>query len=142
MDRNVEMGDGNQRFDAVLAAFTKQVLVEGQALLVRLRIVTVGEDARPRDGQAVGLESHLPKQGDVFLVAVVHIDSNFGWIVVSILETKHLALAAHHRSSNLSMRDDVDVSEATSAFVIRALALVCRRFTVFLEWLSSVHMCI
>ena len=139
IDGAVEMCDGHERLDAVLPALAEQVLVEGQAFLVGLRLVAVGEDAAPADGQAVGLEAHLGEQRDVLLVAVVHVDGGLCRVVIAVLEIEHLALSGHDRPACLAVRDHIDVGQAAATLVVRALALVGGRRAAPQEPIRKAH---
>ncbi len=124
MDRAVEVRDGHERLDAVGLAGAEDVLVEGEAGLVGGFLVAVGEDARPGDGHAEGLEAHLGEEGDVLLVVVIEVDAGLGGVVVAVLEVEHLALAGNDGEAVLAVRGHVDVGEAAAVHVVGALALV------------------
>ncbi len=74
MQRRLIMGDRHQRLYAIPQAFVKQVVVKLKPLFVGLLFVPLRENAAPRDGRPKHLESHLRKQLDIFLVAVVKIN--------------------------------------------------------------------
>lgn len=67
------MGDGDQRFDAVLFQLIQHLIVKFQAFFVGGGFVPLGEDAGPGDGKAVYLEAHLSKESDVLFVMMVEI---------------------------------------------------------------------
>ena len=123
-DGRIEVADGDQRFDAVLAALIEQRIVEGQPLFVGLCIVAVGQDAGPRDGQAVAPEAHLGEEGDVLLEVVVHVDGFVRGIVVLVIACQHLQLAEHHREAVLAKGNDIHIGQPAPAFVVGTLALV------------------
>ena len=123
-DGRIEVADGDQRFDAVLAALIEQRIVEGQPLFVGLCIVAVGQDAGPRDGQAVAPEAHLSEEGDVLLEVVVHVDGFVRGVVVLVIACQHLPLAEHHREAVLAKGNDIHIGQPTPAFVVGTLALV------------------
>ena len=123
-DGRIEVADGDQRFDAVLAALIEQRIVEGQPLFVGLCIVAVGQDAGPRDGQAVAPEAHLGEEGDVLLEVVVHVNGFVGWVVVLVIAFQHLQLAEHHREAVLAKGNDIHIGQPAPAFVVGTLALV------------------
>ena len=75
VQRGLVVADGDQRLDAVPLQFVEDTVVEGQALLIGLGLVSAWEDARPGDGEAEDLEAHLGEQGDVLGVAVVEVDA-------------------------------------------------------------------
>ncbi len=72
-----------------LAADAENVVVEGKALLVGLRVVTVGEDAAPRDGEAQGLEPHLAEERDVLSIMMIEIDGLLSGVVMALIRFKH-----------------------------------------------------
>ena len=66
---------GHERLDIVSAQAVEDAIVEGEAGLVGLGVVAVGEDAAPRDGHAEHVEAHLGEQCDVLLVVMVEVDT-------------------------------------------------------------------
>ena len=124
VDGTVEVRDGDERLYAVLLALAEHVLVEGEAGLIGLRLVSVGEDTGPSEAHAEGLEAHLREQRDVLLVAVVEVDAGLRRIEVPVLEIEHLADAHTHREAILAVRHHIDVGQATAVNVVRALALI------------------
>lgn len=115
------------------------VLVEGQASLVGLGLVTVGEDAGPRQAHAEGLKAHLGKEGDVLLVMVIEIDAGLRGIVIAVLEVEHLALAGDHRIALGAVRSHVHVGQAAAVHVVGALALVGSRRAAPQEVITESH---
>ena len=75
VQRGFVVAEGDERFHAVLFELVEHTVVEGEARLVGGLLVAAGEDARPGDGEAEHLETHLCEQGDVFAVAVVEVDA-------------------------------------------------------------------
>ena len=57
------------------AQAVENAVVEGEAGLVGLGVVAVGEDTAPRDGHAEHVEAHLGEQRNVLLVVMVEIDA-------------------------------------------------------------------
>ena len=139
VDGAVEVRDGHERLDAVLLALTEHVLVKGQAGLVGLALVTVGENAGPGQAHAEGLKTHLGKEGDVLLVVMVEIDAGLRGIVIAVLEVEHLALAGDHRVALGPVRSHVHVGQAAAVHVIRALALVSSRCAAPQEVITESH---
>ena len=66
---------GHERLDIVSTQAVENAVVEGEAGLVGLGVVAVGEDAAPGDGHAEHVEAHLGEQRDVLLVVVVEVDA-------------------------------------------------------------------
>ena len=118
------MRDGHERLDAVRLALAEHVLVEGEACLVGLGLIAVGEDAGPGQAHAERLEAHLGEQRDVLFVVVVEIDAGLGGIVIAVLEVEHFALAGAHGKALRAVRHDVNVRKAATIDVVGALALV------------------
>ena len=67
--------EGHERLDVVGAQAVEDAVVEGEAGLVGLSIVAVGEDTAPGDGHAEHVEAHLGEQRDVLLIVMVEIDA-------------------------------------------------------------------
>ena len=67
--------EGHERLDVVGAQAVENAVVEGEAGLVGLSIVAVGEDTAPGDGHAEHAEAHLGEQRNVLLVVMVEIDA-------------------------------------------------------------------
>ena len=139
VNRAVEVRDGHERLDAVLLALAEHVLVEGQAGLVGLGLITVGEDTGPCQAHAEGLKAHLGKEGDVLLVVMVEIDAGLRGIVVAILEVEHLTLAGDHRVALSAVRRHVHVSQAATVHVVGTLALVGSRRAAPQEVFTESH---
>ena len=57
------------------AQAVENAVVEGEAGLVGLGVVAVGEDTAPGDGHAEHVEAHLGEQRDILLVVMVEIDA-------------------------------------------------------------------
>ena len=66
---------GHERLDVVGAQAVEDAVVEGEAGLVGLGVVAVGEDTAPGDGHAEHVEAHLGEQRDILLVVMVEIDA-------------------------------------------------------------------
>ena len=116
----LEMGDGDQRLHAVGDDIVDKGVVEGQALRVGLRLVPIGEDAGPADGQAVAVPAHARKEFNVLVVMVVVVDGHMAGIVGIRLQGDGLAaldpLTAHCH--------DVGGAQALAALSVAALDLV------------------
>ena len=67
--------EGHERLDVVSAQAVENAVVEGEAGLVGLGVVAVGEDTAPGDGHAEHVEAHLGEQRNVLLVVMVEIDA-------------------------------------------------------------------
>ena len=67
--------EGHERLDIVGTQAVENAVVEGEAGLIGLSVVAVGEDTAPRDGHAEHIEAHLGEQRDVLLVVMVEIDT-------------------------------------------------------------------
>lgn len=75
VDGHLVMRERDHRLHAELDHLVKEPVVERKAFLVGLRIVAVGEDARPRDRGPKGVEPHIGKQLKVLRVGMVKIDT-------------------------------------------------------------------
>ena len=139
VNRAVEVRDGHERLNAVRLTLAEHVLVEGQAGLVGLSLVAVGEDAGPGQAHAEGLKAHLGKEGDVLLVVVIEIDAGLRGVVIAVLEVEHLALAGDHRIALGAVRRHVHVGQAAAIHVVSALALVGSRRAAPQEVFTESH---
>ena len=124
VDGAVEVRDGHEGLDPVLAAAAEHVLVEGEPGLVGLFLVAIGEDAAPGDGEAKDLKAHLREEGYVLAVVVVEVDSRLGRVVVPGLKVEHAPQTATYVVALRPVWDDVDIGKAAAALVITSLALV------------------
>ena len=78
---HLEVGEGDDRLDAVFEQFVKQVIVELQARFVRLLLVPAGKNAAPGNGSAEALEAQLSEQFHVLFVGVVKVDAGMVGVV-------------------------------------------------------------
>ena len=124
VDGAVEVRDGHEGLDPVLAAAAEHVLVESEPGLVGLLLVAIGEDAAPGDGEAKDLKAHLREEGYVLAVVVVEVDARLGRVVVPGLKVEHAPQAATYVVALRPVWDDVDIGKAAAALVITSLALV------------------
>ena len=74
VERRLIVRDRDERLDAVSQTRVKEIVVELQPRLVRLRIVPVRIDAAPRNRRAEHLEPHLGKEGDILPIPMVEVD--------------------------------------------------------------------
>ena len=118
------------------------VLVEGQASLVGLGLVAVGEDAGPSQAHTEGLKAHLGKESDVLFVVVIEIDAGLRGIVIAVLEVEHFTLAGDHRIALGAVRSHVHVGQAAAVHVVGTLALVGSRCAAPQEVITESHVSI
>ena len=81
------MADGNHRFDAVLMALIKEIVVKLDTRRVGGGLVSLGEDPAPCDRGAEALEPHLGKQFDILFVAVIKINGHMAGVILSCQDT-------------------------------------------------------
>ena len=136
------MRDGHERLDAVRLTLAEYVLVEGQASLVGLGLVAVGEDAGPSQAHTEGLKAHLGKESDVLFVVVIEIDAGLRGIVIAVLEVEHFTLAGDHRIALGAVRSHVHVGQAAAVHVVGTLALVGSRCAAPQEVITESHVSI
>ena len=86
MQRDIVVQDGSEHLDAMGVAGIKQIHIKLQTCLVGLRIIAIGEDACPADGGAQHLDAQLCKQFQIFLPAVIKIDTMTERIMLQILK--------------------------------------------------------
>ena len=66
---------GNQRLNAIFGQFIKKIVIKLQTSFIGLQLVPIWKNPRPGNGSPVDLESHLRKEGNVLLIAMVEINS-------------------------------------------------------------------
>ena len=98
--------------DVVLQALVDQVVVKLESFFVHFACA-VREDTRPRDGEAIGFESHLCHKCDIFFITVVMVDGD-------------VAVRIFKRFSR-NFREDVPVRESFPVLVPCAFDLVRSR---------------
>ena len=125
VERHLEVGKRNHRFDAVLQALVEQIVIEFQTGFVRLKLVTFREDTRPGDGGTEAFEPHLGKEFDVFFIAVIEID---GFMVRVIFPLKH-AVGDFARYAVRTRRHHIGNANALAALFPAALKLMRRNGT-------------
>ena len=128
--RRLVMGNRHQRLDAVFMALVKEVVVELQPFLVRLRVVAVREDTAPGDGGAEHLEAHLREELDVLFIVMVEING---------LEFQIVRRRLGRRGTLDAMRHDVLDIETLAVLIVRTLALVGRHCATPQKILRKVH---
>ena len=75
IQRRIKMPDRHQRFDPILPQFLKYTSVECNPLRIRFFFKTCRIQPAPADRHPEYLESHLGKQCDVFLIAMIEINA-------------------------------------------------------------------
>ena len=73
MQRRLIMRQGYQRFNAVVPAFVKDLIIKLQSFFIGLFVITVGIDPAPGNRQPEDAESHLRKQSDILLPVMIEI---------------------------------------------------------------------
>ena len=86
MQWNIVVQNGSEHLDAMGVAGIEQIHVKLQTCLVGLRIIAIGEDACPADRGAQHLDAQLCKQLQIFLPAVIKIDTMTERIMLQILK--------------------------------------------------------
>ena len=74
--RHFEMGNRHQWLDAVFGQFIEDVIVKGQARFVWFQFISIRKNPRPSDRHPEHPEAHFCEQSDIFLVAVIKIDTD------------------------------------------------------------------
>jgi hypothetical protein len=85
----VPVVERDHRLNAVGDEFIHQVFIELQTLFIDLAI-SVGDDTRPADGEAVGPDIVRSHQGHVFLVPVVAVTGHVAGVAVFHILAGHL----------------------------------------------------
>ena len=115
---NLKMVERDHGLYAVGEQFVKQRVVESQALLVRLGLISLGKNARPRNGGAKKLEAHFRKQADILFVAVKEIDCR---VVGRFLLHAQRNIRAFRALA--PSRQQIVTAQALASLLIRALRL-------------------
>ncbi len=119
-ERHLEVRERDNGLHAVLVHLVKEVVVELEAGLVRLGVVAVREDARPRDACAEAFEAHLGEQRDVLFVVMVEVDG----VVVRVVLARQHAVRDFARHAVTARRHDVSDRDAFAAFLPAAFELM------------------
>ena len=120
--RHLVVADGDKRLDAVPEAFVDDLIVMAQACFIGLSLVAIREDAGPCDGEAIALEAHFGKKGNVLFESVVVLDGLMTGVEGTFLQHggNPFALAEPAAGADVGHRD------AFSVVVPGTLALVGR----------------
>ena len=129
---------GHEWLDIVSAQAVEDAVVEGEAGLVGLGVVTAGEDAAPRDGHAEHVEAHLGEQRDVLLVVMVEIDA-----VMIGVEAVRVDVDRNLARFLVAAAQEVVVDRRTAAVhVPSALKLIGGGSATPIETLGESHKCL
>ena len=123
----VKVGNGHQGLNAILVALLKEIFIELETRFIRLQFIPLWEDPRPGNGQAIGFKAHFPKKGNVFLVAMVHINAIFSRIKITLFKVEHFSLTCNNRLTVRPNRHHIHIGQATAVFSISSLTLVSSR---------------
>jgi hypothetical protein len=77
----VPMIEGQVGFNAVFKQFIHQVTIKLNALFVDLARA-IGQDTGPRDGEAIGFETHLLHNADIFFIKMVVVAGNIRAVAI------------------------------------------------------------
>ena len=121
------MGNGHQGFNAVLVALLKEIFIKLETRFVWLQFIPFWEDPRAGNGQAIGFKAHFPKESNVFLVAMVHINAILSRIKIALFKVEHLSLTRNNGGPIRPNRHYIHISQATAVFIISSLTLVSSR---------------
>ena len=136
--RHLVVRQGHERLDIVSAQAVEDAVVKGEAGLVGLGVVAVGEDAAPRDGHAEHVEAHLGEQRDVLLVVMVEIDA----VMVGV-EAVRVDVDRNLARLLVAATQEVVVDRRTAAVnVPSALKLIGGRGAAPIETLGESHKCL
>ena len=124
----VKVSNSHQGLNAVLVAFLKEIFVKFQASFIGLQLIPLRENAAPSNGQPIGLKTHLTKEGNVLLEAMVHVNSFLSWVEIAFLKVKHLFLTRDDGQTVLTNRHHIYIGQPATVRIISAFALVgsCR----------------
>ena len=114
------VADSHKRLDAMGEQAVEDAIVKSQARLVGLLLHPRGKDARPGDGHAEGLESHLGHKGDIALVGMVEVDA----LVVGVVLARRERGVDHARRADVAAGHHVGNRGTFAVNVPSALKLV------------------
>ena len=128
----------HERLDVVSTQAVEDAVVEGEAGLVGLGVVAVGENTAPGDGHAEHVEAHLGEQRNVLLVVMVEVDAVMvGIEAVGIDIDRNLAWLL------VAAAQEVVVDRRTAAVnVPSALKLIGGGSATPIETLGESHKCL
>ena len=129
MHGTVKVGNGHQGLNAILVALLKEVFIKLETRFVWLQFIPLWEDPRPGNGQTIGFKAHFPKESNVFLVAMVHINAILSWIKIALFKVEHLFLTRNNGVTIRPNRHHIHIGQATAIFIICSLTLVSSRRT-------------
>ena len=127
MHGTVKVGNGHQRLNAILVTFLKEVFIELKTCFVWFKLVPFREDPRPGNGQTIGFKAHFSKKGNVFLVAMVHINAIFSRVKIALFKVEHLFLPCNNRETIWTNWNHIHIGQATAIFIISSFTLVGSR---------------
>ena len=127
MHGTVKVGNGHQGLNAILVALLKEVFIKLETRFVWLQFIPFWEDPRPGNGQAIGFKAHFPKESNIFLVAMVHINAIFSRVKIDLFKVEHLFLTRNNRVTIRPNRYHIHIGQATAIFIISPLTLVGSR---------------
>ncbi len=84
--RHLEMRQCNHRFNPILQAFIKEIVVELQSGFIGLCFIALRENTRPCNRGTKTLKSHFSKQLNIILITMIKID---GLVVRVIFTCNH-----------------------------------------------------
>ncbi len=123
MFRHIKVADGHQRFDAIVTAFVNDIFVEAQSILVRGRLVALGENPRPADRKAVHPKAHFREQRDILLVMMVVINRAAGG-EAGIAQRMWVERPVSNCAAVLPCGEEIDVRQPAPTLPVSALALI------------------
>ena len=131
VEGHLVVGQREDRFHAVGPDLVDEALVEGQALLIGLGVVAVGEDAGPVDRGAEGVHPGPGQEPQVLGVGVVEVDAlALGVAALGVLHVeahpvrRHLLVRAPLRRQVAPVEIDVGQAPALAPLPPGALGLV------------------
>ena len=78
--RNIEVCNGNDRFNTELQAFVNDCIIESKSFFIDF-FHAVRNDSRPAHGETEGIHAHFRKQRDIFLIVMIEIGCLMGRII-------------------------------------------------------------
>ena len=114
------MVEGDKWLYTVFPALVNNLIIEFQALFVRLSVVTIRENTCPVDRESETSETHLSKEGNIFTEVMIEINRGVGGIEDAIFNS----WAESARSVDIAAEEHIRNAQSLAALKIAAFVLI------------------
>ena len=122
--RHVIVVERDHGLDSLLTTGAKYILVKCKAFLVGLGVITIGEDAAPRNREAQRLETHLAKERDILSVMMIEINGLACRVIAPRLSLEGHIATPDNSNAPFTKGKQVGVGETSTSLVKTTFALV------------------